>query len=107
MTTTDIDDGDGTLTISMAGREPVALDLFAAHEVFSAALDGWRYSKDDGPQERAATMADYYGRLKAAAEALGLGAVTGTTAERVRQAVAARMEELRKKAGGGSPAPTP
>lgn len=106
-TTPQIDDADGTLTVTLAGREPVALDLFVAEDSFRAALDGWRYEKGDGPAERMGAMKEYYARLQGACAELGLAGVTGTTAERVRQAVAARMEELRKKAAAGSPAPTP
>lgn len=102
-----IDDADGTLTVALAGREPVALDLFVADDAFRAALDGWRFEKDGTPGQKAECMADYYRRTAAAAEALGFPGVTGTTAERIRQTVSARMEELRKKAAAGSPAPTP
>ena len=102
-----IDDTDGVIAIEIAGRPPVELDLFVAHDCFVEALDGWRAEKDAPPEAKVAATKDYYDRLRAACAALGLGAVTGTTAERVRQRVAARMDDLRKKAESGSPAPTP
>lgn len=103
----ELDDADGILTIALAGREAVELDLIVAQDAFAVSLDGWAINKNGTPEERVAALKDYYARLQGAALGLGLGTVTGTTAERVRQAVDGRLEELRKKADGASPAPTP
>ena len=102
-----IDDADGTLTVTLTGRDPVALDLFVAHDTFCAAIDGWDARKDGPIEEKVAALKDYYARLQTAAAGLGLGVVTGTTAQRIQEAVRTGMDDLRKKAAAGSPAPTP
>jgi hypothetical protein len=105
--TTEIDDADDVFAIALAGREPVTVDLFCANDAFNAELDGWQLDKDAAAGGKADAMRDYYRRVQAAAESLGFAGASGTTAERIRRAVLARLEAARKKAEGSSPATTP
>lgn len=84
-----LDDADGWLEIELDGQVH-KLDLFQANDTFFYALDGL---SPDAP-------GDYWTRLRKACSDLGLGEVSGRTAERVKKAVYARVEELRGKEPG-------
>jgi hypothetical protein len=89
------DDADGYLDIELAGKDPVRLDLFIAHDTFTATIS-------ELPEN--STGADYLRSYVKAAAELGFGEVSSRTAKLIADAVFDRMDALRKKEP--SPAPT-
>lgn len=84
-----LDDADGYLDLELAGAAPVRLDLFEANDALCAALDG--VTPETPP-------ADYYARLRpAVARLLKRDDVSGYTAVRVKDAVFARVRDVRGK----------
>lgn len=88
MAALELDDADGYLDVALAGREPVRLDLYVAHDTFGAAVRSL-------PEEP--TSAEWFAALKTAAAELGFGAMSGYAAQTLRAAVADRVAEVKKK----------
>ena len=90
-----IDDSEGYLDFELAGADkPHRVDVYVANDTF---LEAYKGLQDD-----ASASALFNCSIDACRE-LGFGEVSARTAQKIEQAVFARMDELRKK---DSPAAT-